>query len=51
MWAYGVNRTLDSGGAPDDGNTIANNIFNLSFHGVTGDVQASLFHDDIIFSS
>ena len=51
MWAYGVNRTLESGGAPDDGETIANNIFNLSFPRVTGDVQAALHHDAITFSS
>ena len=41
MWAYGVNRTLERGGAPDDGETIASNIFNLSFQGITGNVLAS----------
>ena len=38
MWAYGVNKTLEEGGAPDDGYAIANNIFNMSFQGITGTV-------------
>ena len=40
MWAYGVNRTLESGGAPDDGEAIASNIFSFSFYGATGNVKA-----------
>ena len=28
-WAYGVNRTLEKGGEPDDGETVAKNIFNF----------------------
>ena len=48
MWAYGVNRTLERGGAPDDGERIANNIFNFSFHGVTGNVQDALPQRDIL---
>ena len=36
MWAYGVNRTLEQGGAPDDGEAVVKNIFNLSFTGAGG---------------
>ena len=36
QWAYGVNRTLEAGGAVDDGLAIADSIFNMSFHGITG---------------
>ena len=38
-WAYGVNRTLERGGEPDDGETVANNIFNFAFAGITGEVK------------
>ena len=40
LWAYGVNRTLEEGGEPDNGLAITNNIFNFTFYGgVTGDVS------------
>jgi atrial natriuretic peptide receptor A len=38
MWAYGVNKTLEAKGHVDDGTTIANMIFNLTFPGVSGQV-------------
>ena len=37
-WAYGVNRTLERGGEPDNGETVANNIFNSAFTGIAGEV-------------
>ena len=42
IWAYGVNRTLERGGAPDDGTDVANNIFNMVFDGVSGQVVYSV---------
>ena len=36
--AYDVNCTLDRGGEPDDGETVANNIFNFAFTGISGEV-------------
>ena len=39
IWAYGVNRTIERGGAPDDGAGISNNSFNTNFDGVTGMVK------------
>ena len=38
-WAYGVNRTLERGGEPDDGETVAKNIFNFAFSGISGEVK------------
>ena len=37
-WAYGVNATLAQGGQPDDGLSVAGNIFNLTFQGMFADV-------------
>ena len=39
LWAYGVNKTLEQGGAPDDGEHVAGNIFNSSIRGITGKVR------------
>ena len=39
LWAYGVNKTLEEGGAPDDGEHVAGNIFNSSIRGITGKVR------------
>ena len=36
QWAYGVNITLAQGHRPSDGFKVTENIFNLSFHGVSG---------------
>ena len=36
MWAYGVNKTLEQGFPPDDGLKVTENIFNLTFEGITG---------------
>ena len=38
-WAYGVNRTLEKDGEPDDGETVAKNIFNFAFTGISGEVM------------
>ena len=38
-WAYGVNRTLERGGEPDDGETVVKNIFNFAFTGISGEVK------------
>ena len=38
QWAHGVNRTLEQGFPPDDGIRVTQNIFNLTFDGVTGKV-------------
>ena len=38
MWAYGVNITLEEGGAPDDGLAITRNIINNTFDGIMGKV-------------
>ena len=40
IWAYGVNRTLERGGAPDDGESITRNLFNFAFDGASGKVLA-----------
>ena len=42
IWAYGVNRTLEQGGAPDDGVNISKNIFNTRFNGVSAGGQVRL---------
>lgn len=36
LWAYGVNKTLEQGGAVDDGYAITDNIFGMSFEGMSG---------------
>ena len=38
QWAYGVNLTLAQGHRPDDGFKVTENIFNLSFQGISGHV-------------
>ena len=38
LWAYGVNKTLQQGGAPDDGLHVTQNILNFTFNGITGPV-------------
>ena len=38
IWAYGVNRTLERGGAPDDGESITRNLFDFVIDGATGQV-------------
>ena len=43
IWAYGVNRTLEEGGVPDDGINITKNVFNLYFDGVSGSGQVRNF--------
>lgn len=37
-WAYGVNKTLEQGYPPNDGLRVTQNIFNLTFEGITGTV-------------
>ena len=43
-WAYGVNRTLERGGEPDDGETVIHNIFNFAFTGISGEVKMQMQH-------
>ncbi len=38
LWAYGVNRSLEAGGEPDDGLAIMQQIYNFTFDGVVGPV-------------
>ena len=38
QWAYGVNKTMEQGHAPDDGFKITQNIINMTFEGITGSV-------------
>ena len=38
QWAYGVNKSLEEGNSPDDGFIITQNIFNLVFEGISGNV-------------
>ena len=38
QWAYGVNLTMEQGHEPDDGFKVTENIFNLTFEGITGKV-------------
>ncbi len=38
QWAYGVNKTLEQGYPPDDGFKVTQNIFNMTFVGITGTV-------------
>ena len=37
--AYDVNRTLERGGKPDDGEPVTRNIFNFAFTGISGEVK------------
>ena len=37
-WAYGVNKTVQSGFAPNDGIKVTENINSLEFEGITGTV-------------
>ena len=46
QWAYGVNRTLEQGLAPDDGYAITNNIFGLVFQGMEGTVSINEVGDN-----
>ena len=48
QWAYGVNKTLEQGFAPDDGFKITENIFNMQFDGITGTVAISDVGDRIM---
>ena len=50
IWAYGVNRTLERGGVPDDGVSIANNSFNTFFQGVSGTVSYYLKYSCVLLS-
>ena len=38
LWAYGVNKTVEQGYAPDDGFRVTSNIFNMVFDGISGKV-------------
>ena len=38
LWAYGVNKTLEQGYAPNDGVRVTNNIINSTIQGVTGKI-------------
>lgn len=38
MWAYGVNKTLQQGFDPNNGVKVTQNIYNMTFEGVTGPV-------------
>ena len=38
LWAHGVNRTLESGGAADDGEAVLRGVANFSFTGISGEV-------------
>ena len=38
LWAYGVNKTLEHGHSPDDGLKFTENVFNMTFEGITGKV-------------
>ncbi len=38
QWAYGVNKTLEQGHPPNDGFKVTQNIFNMTFVGITGTV-------------
>ncbi len=38
QWAYGVNKTIEEGFAPDNGLRITKNIINMTFQGITGKV-------------
>ena len=37
-WAYGVNKTVESGFSPNDGIKVTENVNSLAFEGVTGTV-------------
>ena len=39
LWAYGVNKTLEQGYSPNDGLRVTQNIFNMTFEGMTGTVR------------
>ena len=45
LWAYGVNKTLEAGGYPDDGATITQNSLNFTFDGITGLVYIDEYGD------
>ena len=38
LWAYGVNKTLEQGLAPDDGKAVLSNLIHTRFEGVTGSI-------------
>ena len=33
LWAYAVNKTLQEGGEPDDGEAVIRNTYNFTFEG------------------
>lgn len=47
MWAYGVNKTLENGNSPYDGVKVTENIYNLTFTGVSGTVAIDAVGDRI----
>ena len=38
LWAYGVNKTIEQGYAPNDGLMVTQNIINSTTQGVTGNI-------------
>ncbi len=48
QWAYGVNKTLEQGYQPDDGERVTQNILNLQFEGITGTVSIDGHGDRLV---
>ena len=45
VWAYAMNKTLEEGYSAEDGFRVSQNMFNLTFQGITGRVSLNSVGD------